>query len=282
MKLFFSILLFSGLVQATPKLFVPSNPKPNTALFVVLHGCLSNAEESEKSTRISEFGEKYGFFVFYPEPYLGEELSKGCFEFYTKESQQVGAGDGGKIMADVSAIMAQYDIDPNKLFVLGMSGGASLVNLLASCYPEKIRGAATHSGMGYGLASTWQESLMVAQTGPLFFKQRNQTCNPKNFKGKLFLIHGSRDVVMNPSHYSALKKDYLSDTKNETKWIPPRSGLFGYNLETFYRANVPVGQGVYVWGMNHEWSGFKSKNPIGPLGPNVSKMIVEFFLNGEN
>lgn len=282
MKFLLTLLLFSGVAQATPKLFMPSNPKPNAALFVVLHGCLSTAEESEKTTRMSEFAEKYGFYVFYPEPYLGEELSKGCFEFYTKESQQVGAGDGGKIMADVKNIMAAYDIDPNKLFVMGMSGGASLVNLMASCYPEQIKGAATHSGMGYGLASTWQESLLVAQTGPLLFKSRNQVCNPKNYKGKMFLVHGSRDMVMNSAHYSALKKDYFSDAQNESQWISPEAGFFGYNHEKFYRGNELIGQGIYVWGMNHEWSGYKSVNPIGPLGPDVSKMIVEFFLNSAN
>lgn len=282
MKFLSILLLFAGVAQATPKLFIPSNPKPSAALFVVLHGCLSTAEASEKNTRMSEFGEKLGFYVFYPEPYLGEKDSKGCFEFYTTESQKVGGGDAAKVMDAVNDILSKYDIDSKKVFVMGMSGGASLVSVLTSCYPDQIQGAAIHSGMGYGLASTWQESLLVAETGPLPIKPRNTACDIKSYKGKIMLIQGSRDMVMSPRHYDALVSDYLSNTEKKTNLVLGKPGYYSYLHQRFYNQGELQGQGIYVLGMNHEWSGYKSINPIGPLGPDVSKMIVDYFLETSN
>jgi poly(hydroxyalkanoate) depolymerase family esterase len=277
----FNLLLVENVV-AVPKLFIPKNPKANTALFVVLHGCLSTSEDSEQNTRMSEFGENNGFYVYYPEPYLGEEESKGCFEFYTKDSQKVGGGDAAKIIERINDIVSKYDIDRKKIFVMGMSGGASLVSVLASCYPNQISGAVIHSGMGYGLASDWKQSLLVAQTGPLPTKGRNTSCNFRDYKGKVVLIQGSRDMVMNPAHYSALKNDFLSGTESTTDIIPSRRGRYGYLHEKFFSNGEIVGQGIFVLGMNHEWSGYKSQNPVGPIGPDVSQMIVEYFLGNIN
>jgi poly(hydroxyalkanoate) depolymerase family esterase len=282
MKILLMILFFSGLVEAAPKLFIPTNPKANTALFVVLHGCLSTAEDSEQTTRMSEFGEAMGFYVFYPEPHLGEEESKGCFEFYTTDSQKVGGGDAAKIIESINGILSKYDIDPKKVFAMGMSGGASQVSVLASCYPDQIQGIAIHSGMGYGLASNWQQSLLVAQTGPIPFKERNKACNPASYKGKIMLIQGSRDMVMNSRHYNALRKDFLADTEKVSERIPASKGHWGYLHQKFYSQGQLVGQGIYVLGMNHEWSGYKSINPIGPLGPDASKFIVDYFLDINN
>ncbi len=271
------LALTPSIASATEKLFIPSRPQVHAPLFVALHGCLSHAEDSEKATRMSEFGEKYGFYVLYPEPSLGED-SKGCFDFYTDASQQPGGGDGAVLVARIQELLRTYDIDANKIYVLGMSGGASLVSVLTSCYPTVFRGAAIHSGMGYGLASTWQESLMIAQTGPIPLHQRNTACSPSNYSGKMFLIQGTRDQVMNPRHFFGLKKDYFANTQTNSKFIGPELNRYGYIHQTFYQDNVLRGHGVLVLGLNHEWSGADPLNSIGPRGPDVSTMIVNYFL----
>jgi hypothetical protein len=142
-----------------------------------------------------------------------------------------------------------------------------------------FHGAAIHSGLPYGLASTWQSSLLVAQTGAIPLMNRNTVCMPSTYQGKMFLIQGSRDQVMNPRHYFTLKQDYFANTATQKKMVAPRLDTYGYIREYFYRDNELKGQGVFVIGMNHEWSGADPINPIGPRGPDVSAMIVQFFLN---
>lgn len=274
-------LLFSLNAYSKEKLFIPSHPQPKAALFVSMHGCLSAAEDSESSTRFSELAERYGFYVYYPEPAMGPD-SKGCFEFYTEESQKPGFGDAAVIVNKVQELLQRYDIDSERVFVSGMSGGASLVSVLTSCYPDVFSGAVIHSGMGYGLASTWQQSLLIAQIGPNPFYQRNTTCSPGSFHGKMFLIQGSRDQVMNPRHHTALKKDYFGGLTEKKNWIPPQINKYGYTVSQFLDSNKQVrGKAVYVWGMNHEWSGADPINQINPRGPFVSQMIVDYFLGGQ-
>ncbi|HVW36329.1 MAG TPA: PHB depolymerase family esterase, partial [Pirellulales bacterium] len=40
----------------------------------------------------------------------------------------------------------QFDIDPSRVYVVGMSNGASFVQLLTAARPDKIAAAAAHSG----------------------------------------------------------------------------------------------------------------------------------------
>jgi poly(hydroxyalkanoate) depolymerase family esterase len=257
---------------------MPQKPSPQAPLFVVLHGCLSDAQEAEKSTRMSELGEQHGFYAYYPEPQLGEE-SKGCFDFYSREGQTPGGSDGAAIVKKVQALTQNHDIDPKKVFVVGMSGGASLVSVLTSCYPEVFAGAAIHSGMGYGHSEDWKDALLIAQTGPKLNRERNQQCRPQSFNGKVFLIHGSMDSIMNAKHFFALKDDYLNNLTPQVRQIPPTLTRFGYRSEVYWVKGEAKGQTLYVSGMGHDWSGAQPRNPLSPRGPDVSPMIVNFFLN---
>ena len=261
------------------KLFIPKNAKEGMPLFVALHGCLATADDSESTTRMSEFGEKNGFFVFYPEPELEFKDSKGCFNFYSEESQRPGGGDAAMIVQKIQNLVKNYNLDPQRVYVVGMSGGASLISVLLSCYPNVFAGGAIHSGMSYGLAQNWQESLFIAQFGPIPHREPNRVCNPTDFHGKLFLAQGSRDQVMNPRHFSQLKKDFIPQAKVTSRSIAGSTSQYGYKLHSFYENNQLRGKGLFVIGMNHEWSGSGPISVIGPKGPDVSKMIVDYFLN---
>lgn len=267
----------ASIAQAKEAFFVPSKPQPKAPLFVVLHGCLSDAQDIEKTTRFSEFAEAQGFYVFYPEPQL--EDSKGCFEFYTEQAQKPGGGDAHVIVNKVQQYMKDHDIDPSKVFVTGMSAGSSLVPNLINCYPDVFRGAVLHSGMAYGVASTWQESIWVAQMGPNKYKERNNFCNSSDYKGKVFIVHGTNDKIMNSKNFSVVKNDYLKGLKSKTTKVLPVKNTYGYTRKYYYHQNEVMGQTVIVNGMGHDWSGGKPRLPLSLYGPDVTPMIIDFFLN---
>ncbi len=272
-----ALLITAARATATEKLFIPTHPQPKAGLFVVLHGCLTNAQDIEVATRFSEHAETQGFYVFYPEP--AKTNTKGCFEFYTPEAQKPGGGDAAIVVSKVQEILNTYDIDPNKVFVAGMSAGSSLIPNLVNCYPEVFKGAAMHSGMGYGLTSTWQESLTVAVKGPNKRKQRNNFCDGSNYKGKVFLIHGTGDKVMNPKHFKLLNKDYFTGLESKAERFPAANDVYSYTRRHFYYGNEVVGQSLLVDGMAHDWSGSKPMIPIcSQFGPQVTPLIIDFFL----
>lgn len=273
-------LFLSPSIQAKEKLFIPSHPQDRAPLLVAIHGCLTNAETMEEDTRFSELAESRGVYVYYPEPYQGEEASKGCFEFYTPESQRVGGGDAAVIVSKVQNLIKQYNLDENRIFAAGMSGGSSLIPVLINCYPEIFKGVAMHSGMGYGLTTKWQDSLLVAKFGPIPFAPRNQACTSTEYNGKVFLIHGSRDPVMNKKHFKLLKKDYLYGATFESQKFPETKEVLGYERRFYSKNGMIMGQTLYVDKMGHDWSGIKSMNPfIDKVGPQVSPMIFDFFFN---
>lgn len=275
-------LTLSHWCLANDKLFIPSHPQARAPLFVDLHGCLSSPEAHEQATGLSLQAEKHGFYVLYPEV-INSDLNKGCFDFYTRINQQRGRSDGRRIISKINELIATYDIDPEKVYVLGMSAGASMVSLLISCYPEVFKGAAIHSGMAYGLAKDAKSSLLVAQTGPIPLFDRADACSPKDFKGRIFIVHGSRDQIMSPLHYRQLKEDFVSDLSVDSELVAPLKYQYSYLVEKFYnQQNDLRGEGVFVLGMNHEWSGSKPRLPGGPRGPDVTPMIVDFFLRSDD
>lgn len=280
MTIITSLFVLPAFLNAKEKLFIPSNPQIKAPLLVALHGCLNTAEAMEEETGFSELAEKYGFYVLYPEPYMGEDESKGCFEFYSPESQKVGGGDAAAVVNRVQSIVAEYNLDEKRVFVAGMSAGSSLIPVLINCYPDVFQGAAMHSGMGYGLVSTWQESLWVAKIGPKKNKTRNNSCQSDDYKGKIFLIQGTKDKVMNKKHYALLHNDYLMGSIYTSEYVPETKNVFGYERRHYYRDGMAKGQTVYVDGLDHDWSGYKARNPFTcKVGPNVSTMIVDFFIN---
>ncbi len=273
-------LLFSATTFSKEKLFIPAHPQERAPLLVAIHGCLNSADGMDEETHFSELAESKGVYVYYPEPYQGEENSKGCFEFYTPESQNVGGGDAAALVSKVQSLIKKYNLDESKVFAVGMSAGSSLIPVLINCYPDVFKGVAMHSGMGYGLVSTWQESLLIAKFGPNPFHQRNTTCSPTQYNGKIFLIQGSKDPVMNKKHYKLLKKDYLSDTAFTSQKYPETDQVLGYERSFYSKNGTIMGQTLYVKGMGHDWSGNKLMNPfINKVGPEVSPMIIDFFFN---
>jgi hypothetical protein len=84
---------------------------------------------------------------------------------------------------------------------------------------------------------------------------------------------------MNPRHHSALQDDYFSNTQSTSKFVRPKITRYGYIHQTFYQDTIVKGHGVLVLGMSHEWSGADPLNPLGPRGPDVSSMIVKYFLD---
>lgn len=271
----FGIIFAVQTIFSAEKFFIPSNPQPRAPLFVVIHGCLSNADDMEQISRFSEFGETNGFYVFYPEPTLTD--AKGCYEFYTQDSQKPGMGEANVIVNKVQDYLQQYDIDPNKVFIAGMSAGASIIPTLISCYPTVFHGAALHSGMAYGVSSTWQESIWVAQAGPMKTKPRNNFCNIGDYKGKVFLIQGTEDKIMNPKNFALLKKDYLTGLDITSEKVSATDSVYGYKRSYYSRNNEVVGQALKVYGMGHDWSGSKPQCSLSLYGPDVTPMIIDFF-----
>ncbi len=65
----------------------------------------------------------------------------------------------------VRRAVADYDLDPQRVFVTGLSAGGAMANALLAAYPETFAGGAVLAGLPYGVASNVQEALAAMRGG---------------------------------------------------------------------------------------------------------------------
>jgi polyhydroxybutyrate depolymerase len=128
----------SGGVSRT---FVLSRPNVNTAglpLVISLHGDGGTGNSIRQGLPIEN-----RFLAVYAYP----DAPDGTFEYYTTGGRAAEARFTRDLIA---ALEAELGIDSKRVFVTGMSGGATLANALG-CYlgPDVIRGLGIHSGTLY-------------------------------------------------------------------------------------------------------------------------------------
>ncbi len=128
---------------------VPSRPKTSPALVVALHGCTQTAAEYKKAGW-DTFGERYGFYVLYPEVTSGAK----CFGWFETANTRRGSGQVASITQAVEWMRARYGIDASKIFVTGLSAGGAMTASLLASYPDVFSAGASMSGIPAQCASS--------------------------------------------------------------------------------------------------------------------------------
>jgi poly(3-hydroxybutyrate) depolymerase len=97
-----------------------------------------------KSNRLPEYADKYGFILVYPStPNMDR-----CWGVHDPETlTHGGAGDSQGILSMANYLIHQYNANWARFFVMGVSSGGMMSNVLAAVYPELISGAAVFSGV---------------------------------------------------------------------------------------------------------------------------------------
>lgn len=138
----------------------PSRVKHGRPLVVYLHGCTQNNATDPQvafGTRWNELAAREGAVVAYPlqaaynmaDPTAVEGNGSSCWNWFLDKNFHRGAGEP-KLIADLTrTIIANHNVDPSRVYVMGTSAGASLANILATTYPDLFRAAAMFAGCGY-------------------------------------------------------------------------------------------------------------------------------------
>ncbi|RJG03782.1 alpha/beta hydrolase family esterase [Noviherbaspirillum sedimenti] len=141
--------------------YLPQQARPTLAkkraLMVVLHGCKQTAygDIMDKRAGWESAAEQYGMVLAAPDvPETntpGSRLFAGCWDWFGTAHQRDGR-DIGPLAEMIKGLQArpELNIDPQQIYVVGMSSGAAVAQVLACAYPELVAGVGLHSAPAMG------------------------------------------------------------------------------------------------------------------------------------
>jgi len=138
--------------------YIPAGLKKGAPLVVVLHGCTQNAAGYDAGSGWSQLADRHGFALLFPEQTRANNPNL-CFNWFQPEDVRRDAGEPLSIRQMIEAIVAAHQIDPQRIFVTGLSAGGAMTSVMLATYPEVFAGGAIIAGLPYGTAGSMPEAF---------------------------------------------------------------------------------------------------------------------------
>lgn len=270
-------------------LYLPNAVGTRVPLMVMLHGCNQTAKEFAQGTRMNLVADREGFAVLYPQQSASANAYR-CWNWF-EELAQAGGGEAALIAASIAQISAQYPIDRSRVYVVGLSAGASMATILAVHYPHLIAAVGLHSGVVFGAAQTSFAGLGVMRHGALEAPENavRWALGDAGASGMpAVLIHGERDPVVHPVNLAQLVAQFKVLNPSIANSQPVVSSeaqlaLDSGHVKPFSRQDYMAGDTsilrVYaIPELDHAWSGGDGTSPFhSGDGPDASDLMWEFL-----
>ena len=132
---------FEGLVR-NHKVFVPANYSDNMPLILNLHGYTSNAFQQVFYSNMNAVAEQNDFMVVYPD---GTTDQNGI-AFWNSEILGESVNDLGYLETLIDSMITNYNIDPTRVYMCGMSNGGFMSYYSACELSTRIAAIASVTG----------------------------------------------------------------------------------------------------------------------------------------
>ena len=261
------------------KLFIPSHYDGITLcpLIIMLHGCGQTADDFAVGTKMNWLGDEANCLVLYPNQASFAHMM-GCWTWYSPTHQKRDSGEPELIAATIRQIQEQYTIDPNRIYIAGMSSGGATALTMGIVYPEIFAAVCVHSGLAYRSASTLYQAFDTMQAGHNGYKL---SVDLLARAPPVILFHGSEDQIVNARNSQAIVRQFTQNRNLTSETITDRPPT-GYPwTRTVWRneAGEVVLENWLVESMGHAWSqGDPSGSYTDQRGPNASMEMMRFFL----
>jgi poly(hydroxyalkanoate) depolymerase family esterase len=143
----------------------PANMQPDAPLVVVLHGCTQTAAGYDRGSGWSALAEANGFAVLYPEQRRANNPNL-CFSWFVPEHIRRGGGEAESIRQMIVRTVADHAIDPDRVYITGLSAGGAMTAVMLAAYPELFAGGAIVGGLPYGAARSLPDALAQMRGRP--------------------------------------------------------------------------------------------------------------------
>jgi poly(hydroxyalkanoate) depolymerase family esterase len=275
--------------RVSHRLFIPTAAQlPNVAapLLVALHGCMQSAGDFAAGTRFDLVAEAAGAYVLYPEQSLGANVGR-CWNWFLEEHQSRASGEPAAILTLVEQTLAQHRIDPERVFVAGLSAGGAMAAILAEQAPDVFSAVGIMAGVPLH-ASRNASTARAAMNGVLSDDKiaplvgRSERHLPGYQRLRATIWSGANDRLVDPGNASVLAFQFLRLLGVDATRVDLEKREDAEIARWRDRGGRVRVENRRIPAMGHAWSGGSYRgSQTYPAGPRASEEMMEFFLGNE-
>ncbi len=307
--------------------YIPAGMPARAPLVVYLHGCNQDAPDAALGTRWPELAQRLGFALVFPdqkdpneqqasagqfEDHLFDGNGARCWNWFRPEHIARDGGEAGTIAGITRVVMAEQDIDPKRVYIMGISAGGIMAGTMAANYPDLYAAVSIVAGCSFPACSDASGRLAYVAMGAfaarmpvIVFQGTADEIQPYATGREAgtqwlgtndYVDDGSanQSVSANPSstqnqgfdERSFAGAGNIGDVCIRNSNSPCLAGAAGieesypYTVERFLDANgCPLEDFWTIHGLAHNYPG---GNPEGsftdPYGPDITTAAYNFFL----
>ena len=260
------------------KLYIPASaPMRPHGLIVMLHGCKQDPNDFMTGTGMNAVADAHGLMVAYPGQ-TGADNASSCWNWFRPSDQRRGAGEPAIIAGISEEIIREFDLDPSRIFVAGLSAGGAMAVVMGETYPDLYAAVGVHSGLACGSASD-VVSAFSAMHGDVGSASRAKPLSTPRVRTIVF--QGDADSTVHPSNAVRIVSAATPSDGNVGKESGRSAG--GRTYERTIVTDETGRPAVECWlvnGAGHAWSGGNADGSYtDPRGPDAAAEMVRFFLD---
>jgi poly(hydroxyalkanoate) depolymerase family esterase len=259
------------------KLYVPGSVGSSDAgrpapLLVMLHGCTQDPDDFATGTRMNVLAEEIGCLVLYPAQSKGANPSR-CWNWFNAVDQRRDEGEPSIIAGMTRAIMDTHAVDPEQVYVAGLSAGGAMATIMGTLYPDLYAAVGVHSGLPFASANDLSSAL-AAMKGD--FRRSTTSGQPL----PIIVFHGDRDTTVHPANGEELVAQgarHLARPGMAEPGHVPDGHAYTRTLYPDDDGTVRAEHWV-VHGAGHAWFGGNARGSYTDgKGPDASREMMRFF-----
>lgn len=192
--------------------YVPDTLAQTPALVVALHGCTQDAADYDRGAGWSTLADQYGFALLLPEQRKANNPNT-CFNWFQVENTARGMGEALSIRSMIETMAREHEIDPQRVFITGLSAGGAMASVMLATYPEVFAGGAIIAGLPYR-AATDIPSAFQSMSNPHVLTAREQgdlVRAASDHRGpwpSVSIWQGTADTTVHPANATELLKQW--------------------------------------------------------------------------